>query len=127
MRHTVHGMKGQVKNMTIAEAVRRIAEIIGSGFEADKPAEMVRELDMRARVDILGEDPGAVAGDDILVLPAPYDMAYIYHAVARIFFEREEFELYNNYYERASELYSAYARWYRRNHKGKVWRVRGLW
>lgn len=116
--------------MQIGEAVRKVSDIVGTGFEAKKIEGLVRELDMRAQIDLHGIRAGeAVCGEE-LVIPEPYDRAYIYFASARVHFEREEYEIYNNNYERFEELYSAYARWYRRTNgyagKGER-RIRGLW
>lgn len=114
--------------MTKSEAVLKVQEHIGSEYGRDELMAFIIELDMRARIDILGEDTSENGfKSEQLVLPSPYDMAYVYHAVSKVNFEREEFSLYNNYHELAQELFTSYARLYNRTYGYKVKKVKGLW
>lgn len=119
--------------MRANEVASRVRSLAGEDIDAGKVYAFISELDMRAQIDILGKAPKqAVAltvGEESfeLCIPAPFDMAYVYYAAARINFEREEFELYNNNYGRALELFEAYARWYHRNHLKTASKISGLW
>lgn len=120
--------------MRINDIAAKVCDLIGNEYDVKKIYTFISELDARAQIDILGKEPLQL---DVLspenenfelVLPSPYDMAYVYYAAARINFEREEFELYNNNYDRAEELYGAYARLYNRRRKSTVInKVKGLW
>lgn len=114
--------------MTKSEAVLRTLEHIGCEYERSRLSSFITELDLRARIDILGEDTSEnISESEQLVLPSPYDMAYVYYAVSKVNFEREEFSLYNNYHELAHDLFSSYARLYNRTNGYKVNKVKGLW
>ena len=120
--------------MKVNDVVAKVCALVGSDYDVKKIYAFISELDTRAQIDIFGQDPSQInilsveSKDFQLALPTPYDMAYVYYAAARINFEREEFELYNNNYERAQELYGAYARLYnRQGARMKRNFVKGLW
>ena len=114
--------------MTKQEAVLRASALISGKCEADRLLRYINQLDMRAQIDILGIDAGKCGTDGTeLALPSPYDEAYAYYAAAQVNFEREEYKLYNNLYDRAQELYSAYARYYNRKREPVKYKVTGLW
>lgn len=116
--------------MTLHEAVAAVSSFIGQDFDAGKIRSFVLQLEMRAKKEIFSassEDASDEYKDDTkLCIPAPYDMAYVYYSAARVNFERQEFELYNNCYERAEELYSTFARAHHRGTSAAN-RIRGLW
>lgn len=114
--------------MTKSEAVLRAQELIGCEYERSRLTSFIDELDMRAKIDIFNiNTPDKTSDNQELAIPAPYDMAYVQYAVAKVNFEREEFSLYNNYYDKAMNLFSAFARLHNRNKSHSAKKVKGLW
>ena len=114
--------------MTKAEAVIRAAGILPDGVDREELRRYIEELDLKARNDIASS--GSLPKDtdnDALIIPSPYDMAYVFNAVACVWFGREEFELYNNYKKRAYGIYNEYMRIFNRTRSHIPNKIKNLW
>lgn len=117
--------------MTRSEAVIRAAGILPDGVDREDLRRYIDELDLKARNQMfsISAKSDSPSGDtaDVLIIPEPYDMAYVFYAVASVWFRREEFELYNNYSKRSREIYMEYMRLFNRSRKHTANKIRNLW
>ncbi len=117
--------------MTRSEAVIRAAGILPDGVDREELRRYIDELDLKARNQMFSNSKKSdgTGGDteDVLIIPEPYDMAYVFYAVACVWFRREEFELYNNYRELSCNIYNEYMRLFNRGRSGTANKIRNLW
>ena len=117
--------------MKIIEAINRIDSLKHNTYtERDKVA-WLSELDSMVKVEIIDthEGEGTFTGyDDLtdlqkteLLIPAPYDKAYLLWMEAQIDYYNGEYDKYNNAIDMFYEAYEGYRNYYNRTHmpKGK--------
>ena len=118
--------------MTIMEALHRIDTIKPNSYGQAEKKKWLSTLDGIIKREIIdahegGEDVvfnGYTEDTDLtttLLVPAPYDEIYLFWLEAKINYWNGEYGKYNNSIEMYNEAYSAYAKYYTREHmpKGK--------
>lgn len=113
--------------MTIQEALERLDSLKYNTYtDAEKIAWLDR-LDRTVKAQVIDTHEGAAipgfdgytagtAIDTTLLIPAPYDEAYIHYLAAQIDFVNGEFDKYNSEITMYNTLYTAYAAAYNREH-----------
>lgn len=113
--------------MTIQEALERLDSLKYNTYtDAEKIAWLDR-LDRTVKAQVIDTHEGAAipsfdgytagtAIDTTLLIPAPYDEAYIHYLAAQIDFANGEFDKYNAEITMYNTLYTAYAAAYNREH-----------
>lgn len=113
--------------MTIQEALERLDSLKYNTYtDAEKIAWLDR-LDRTVKAQVIDTHEGATipgfdgytagtAIDTTLLIPAPYDEAYIHYLAAQIDFANGEFDKYNAEITMYNTLYTAYAAAYNREH-----------
>jgi hypothetical protein len=115
--------------MTIIEAINRIDALKHNTYtQSDKVAWLSR-LDAMVKKFIIdtheGDEVTFTGYDDEtntsteLLIPAPFDEAYLRWMEAQIDYYNGEYEKYNNSIDMFNTAYSEYQNWYNRNHKPK--------
>jgi hypothetical protein len=118
--------------MTINEAISRIDDLKHNTYEHKDKLEWLSRLDSMVKRLVIdthdgGEDvsfAGYTDATDIhteLLIPAPYDEAYLRYMEAQIDYTNGEYEKYNNSIEAFNASWTAYQNYYNRTHmpKGK--------
>lgn len=113
--------------MTIQEALERLDSLKYNTYtDAEKIAWLDR-LDRTVKAQVIDTHEGAAilgfdgymadtAIETTLLIPAPYDEAYIHYLAAQIDFANGEFDKYNAEITMYNTLYTAYAAAYNREH-----------
>lgn len=113
--------------MTIQEALERLDSLKYNTYtDAEKIAWLDR-LDRTVKAQVIDTHEGAAihgfdgytagtAIDTTLLIPAPYDEAYIHYLAAQIDFANGEFDKYNAEITMYNTLYTAYTAAYNREH-----------
>lgn len=113
--------------MTIQEALERLDSLKYNTYtDAEKIAWLDR-LDRTVKAQVIDTHEGAAilrfdgytagtAIDTTLLIPAPYDEAYIHYLAAQIDFANGEFDKYNAEITMYNTLYTSYAAAYNREH-----------
>lgn len=118
--------------MTIIEAISQIDDLKHNTYEQKDKLEWLSRLDSMVKRLVIdthdgGEDvsfAGYTYDTDIhteLLIPAPYDEAYLRYMEAQIDYTNGEYEKYNNSIEAFDASWTAYQNYYNRTHmpKGK--------
>jgi hypothetical protein len=118
--------------MTIIEAINKVDELKPNSYTQLDKIRWLSNLDGTIKTEIIdthedGEDviftgyseDGDTAID--LLVPAPYDILYVYWLEAQIDYANGEYSKYSNSMTMFNEAYSAFEKYYNRNHmpKGK--------
>lgn len=116
--------------MKIIEAINRIDSLKHNTYnESDKVA-WLSEVDWEVKTNIIDTHEGADEvifngyddGTDLqteLLIPAPYDKAYLLWMEAQIHYYNGEYEKYNNATDMFYEAYESFKKHYNRTHKPK--------
>lgn len=114
--------------MKIIEAINRIDSLKHNTYtESDKVA-WLSELDSMVKVEVIDTHEGEctfTGYDDLtdpqteLLIPAPYDKAYLLWMEAQIDYYNHENESYNNAADSFNTIYEQFKNYYNRTHKPK--------
>lgn len=113
--------------MTIIEMITDVDALKPNGYEQIYKIQWLSQLDGRVKQDIIDTHEGGegvmFSGYDAetplsteLLIPHPYDEVYRYWLEAQIDYANGEYPKYNNSMSMFNEAYSAYERYYHRNH-----------
>lgn len=108
--------------MTAATAMERADALSPNSFTQPEKCRHLATLENRVRVELMGQateaDPPAPDAD--LLIPAPWDEAYLYYLAAMIAYTQGETARYNEHIALFHTLWGAYADHYRRTHLPRV-------
>ena len=116
--------------MTIMEAIHRINAVKPNGYDQAQKIKWLNTLDGIIKKEIIDTHEG---GDDVkfngytddtniiteLLVPHPYDDIYIRYLEMQIDYANGEYGKYNNSKVMYNETYSAFKKYYNRNHLPK--------
>ena len=113
--------------MKIIEAINRIDSLKHNTYTQSDKVAWLSELDWMAKRQIIDTHEGAdevtfTGYDDNtdtqteLLIPAPYDKAYLLWLEAQIAYCNEEYEKYNNAMDMFHTAYDGYRNYYNSNH-----------
>lgn len=113
--------------MTIIEAINKIDSLKPNAYTQTDKIRWLSRLDGMVKEEIIDTHEGAVDttfkgyNDDTpleteLLIPYPHDEAYPLWLEAQIDYANNEYGRYNNSISMFNATYSAFARWYNRNH-----------
>ena len=113
--------------MTIIEAINRVDTIKPNSYGQPEKIRWLSELDGIIKNEIFDTHEGGknisysgytedTALDTLLLVPAPYDDIYIHYMEMRIDYANNEYGKYNNSMVMYNTAYSAFERYYNRNH-----------
>ena len=113
--------------MTIIEAINRVDTIKPNSYGQTEKIRWLSELDGIIKNEIFDTHEGGenisfsgytedTALDTVLLVPAPYDDIYIHYMEMRIDYANNEYGKYNNSMVMYNTAYSAFERYYNRNH-----------
>ena len=113
--------------MTIIEAINRVDTIKPNSYGQPEKIRWLSELDGKIKNEIFDTHEGGenisysgytddTALDTGLIVPAPYDDIYIHYLEMRIDYANNEYGKYNNSMVMYNTAYSAFERYYNRNH-----------
>lgn len=116
--------------MTIIEAINRLDKIKPNGYGQEDKIEWLSELDGMVKQTVTdthegGEDisftgyDAATPLDTVLLIPSPYDSAYLDWLSAKIDFADGEYARYNNSMTRFNDTFLAFSRFYNRKYMPK--------
>lgn len=115
--------------MTIIEAINRIDALKHNTYTQSEKVNWLSRLDAMVKKFIIdtheGDEVTFTGYDDStntsteLLIPAPFDEAYLRWMEAQIDYYNGEYEKYNNSIEMFNTAYTEYQNWYNRNHKPK--------
>ena len=117
--------------MKLIEAINQIDAVKPNGYSQADKIRWLSTLDGIIKSEVIDTHEGAYFEfngytDDTpltteLLIPAPYDEAYIFYLESKIDYWNGEIAKYNNSIAMYNEAYSAYERYYNRTHmpKGK--------
>lgn len=113
--------------MKITEAIARIDKIKTNPYERSEKLFWLSELDSMVKEQILDTHAGSPAvalpytddtpADQALLIPAPYDQAYLWWLGAQMDYHNGEFTRYNNAIALFQNAYQAFADSYHRRHR----------
>ena len=121
--------------MTIIEAINRLDKIKPNGYDQSDKVTWLSELDGMVKQTVTdthegGEDisftgyDATTPLDTVLLIPSPYDSAYLDWLSAKIGFADGEIVRYNNYITRFNDVYGEFVREYHRTHMPKGKKIR---
>lgn len=113
--------------MTIIEAINRIDMLKPNRYSQPEKVKLLSQLDGIVKKQIIDTHEGAESiifngyTDDtpvttVLLVPAPYDEVYLRWLETWIDFYNGEYGRYNNSAQAYNDAFSAYERYYNRNH-----------
>ena len=113
--------------MTIIEAITRVDTVKPNTYTLNEKIKWLSELDGMIKTEIIdthegGEDitfsgyTDATDTDTKLLVPAPYDEVYIRYLEMHIDYANNEYGKYNNSMVMYSSAYSAFEKYYNREH-----------
>lgn len=115
--------------MTIIEAINQIDSLKPNTYSQSDKVRWLSALDGKVKTDIIDTHEGAVdtafngyneeSLDTELLIPYPYDEVYPMWLEAQIDYANNEYGKYNNSIAMFNTTYSAFERWYNRNHMPK--------
>lgn len=116
--------------MTIIEAINRLDKIKPNGYGQEDKIEWLSELDGMVKQTVTdthegGEDisftgyDATTPLDTVLLIPSPYDSAYLDWLSAKIDFADGEYARYNNSMTRFNDTFLAFSRFYNRKYMPK--------
>ena len=117
--------------MKIIEAINRIDSLKHNTYTEPEKVEWLSEVDLEVKKNIIdtheGDEVSFTGYDDgtdlqtELLIPAPYDKAYLLWMEAQIHYYNGEYDKYNNAMDMFYEAYNSFKNYYNRTHmpKGK--------
>ena len=116
--------------MTIIEAINRLDKIKPNGYDQSDKVTWLSELDGMVKQTVTdthegGEDisftgyDATTPLDTVLLIPSPYDSAYLDWLSAKIDFADGEYARYNNSMTRFNDTFLAFSRFYNRTYMPK--------
>lgn len=113
--------------MTIQNALERLDSLKYNTYTDREKITWLDRLDRTVKAQVIDTHEGGAmipfagytadtAMDTALLIPAPYDEAYIHYLAAQIDFANGEFDKYNAEITMYNTLYTAYAAAYNREH-----------
>lgn len=116
--------------MTIIEAINRLDKIKPNGYGQEDKIEWLSEIDGMVKQTVTdthegGEDisftgyDATTPLDTVLLIPSPYDSAYLDWLSAKIDFADGEYARYNNSMTRFNDTFLAFSRFYNRKNMPK--------
>lgn len=116
--------------MTIIEAINRLDKIKPNGYDQSDKVTWLSELDGMVKQTVTdthegGEDisftgyDATTPLDTVLLIPSPYDSAYLDWLSAKIDFADGEYARYNNSMTRFNDTFLAFSRFYNRKNMPK--------
>lgn len=116
--------------MTIIEAINRLDKIKPNGYGQEDKIEWLSEIDGMVKQTVTdthegGEDisftgyDATTPLDTVLLIPSPYDSAYLDWLSAKIDFADGEYARYNNSMTRFNDTFLAFSRFYNRKYMPK--------
>lgn len=116
--------------MTIIEAINRLDKIKPNGYGQEDKIEWLSEIDGIVKQTVTdthegGEDisftgyDATTPLDTVLLIPSPYDSAYLDWLSAKIDFADGEYARYNNSMTRFNDTFLAFSRFYNRKYMPK--------
>lgn len=116
--------------MTIIEAINRLDKIKPNGYDQSDKVTWLSELDGMVKQTVTdthegGEDisftgyDATTPLDTVLLIPSPYDSAYLDWLSAKIDFADGEYARYNNSMTRFNDTFLAFSRFYNRKYMPK--------
>ena len=116
--------------MTIIEAINNIDALKPNAYTQTDKIRWLSRLDGKVKADIIDTHEGAentafngyneddenFSIETELLIPAPYDDVYPLWLEAQIDYANNEYGRYNNSIAMFNATYSAFERWYNRNH-----------
>lgn len=116
--------------MTIIEAINRLDKIKPNGYDQSDKVTWLSELDGMVKQTVTdtheGDENISFTGydattplDTVLLIPSPYDSAYLDWLAAKIDFADGEYARYNNSMTRFNDTFLAFSRFYNRKYMPK--------
>lgn len=113
--------------MKIIEAIRRLDALQFNTYTQAEKIEWLSRLDTMVKKQIIDTHSGGEAvsfdgytentpEDTVLLIPAPYDEAYLRWMEAQINYHNAEYEKYNNAIMLFNTVFDNYAAYYNQNH-----------
>lgn len=113
--------------MTIIEAINQVDSLKPNTYSPSDKVRWLSRLDGKVKTEVIdthevAEDAAFSGYDDRtstdteLLIPYPYDEAYPLWLEAQIDYANNEYGRYNNSIAMFNTTYSAFERWYNRNH-----------
>ena len=113
--------------MTINEAIARVDDLRDNTVRTDIKISCLQMVDQQVYEEIIKTREGADAvtfpdysdnnGEQVLLVPPPYDMLYVYRLEAEICYKNQEIDRQANALTRYNELMDAFAKQYAREHR----------
>lgn len=107
--------------MTIIEAITRADEIARNAYSQKIKVQWVSEVEALCHREMVFTRAGSTDDwkpfpEDVdlntkLVMPEPYDSAYVYYLESKIHYANEEFDLYNAAAAKFGEMYGGWKSW----------------
>ena len=121
--------------MTLIEAINRADNLTVNGYSQSEKIAWLSELDGRIKESVIDKHEGGEAvewvgyNDDTpldteLLIPKPYDSAYIDWIISKIEYANGEIVRYNNYITRFNDVYGQFVGEYHRTHMPKGKKIR---
>lgn len=111
--------------MRLLEAIRRVDDLVNNAYLKGEKVKWISELDGMAHRTVLTPHgvtepfPGyteETPDDTYLMIPAPYDDAYVLWLESKIHYYNGEYTRYNNAAAAFGSVFQAYANEYNRTH-----------
>ena len=123
--------------MTIIEAINEVDALLpGNGVPETDKRRWLSRFDGRIKHDVIDSCEGGndvvfeaytdeTPGDTELIIPHPYDDAYVFLLEAMVHYVNGEMDRYNNAMTQHMNQFEAYKAWYNRTHmpKGTRWKL----
>lgn len=116
--------------MKLCEAISKIDSLMHNTYTSGEKTEWLSALDGDVKRLVIDTHEGDgvtfvgytenTDGETVLLIPAPFDQAYLFWLEAHIHYYNGEYSKYNNALERYNERYQAFASEYTRTHLPKV-------
>ena len=114
--------------MTIIDAITRVDTLKPNGYSQSEKVRWLSTLDWTVKREVIDTHEGgegvAFAGyndetllNTELLIPAPYDEAYIHYLEMQIDYANGEYGKYNNSLSMFEEAFSAFKKYYNQEHK----------
>lgn len=113
--------------MTINEAIARVDDLRDNTMAPNIKIAWLQMVDQQVYHEIIKGRVGADAvtlpdysdenGEQVLLVPPPYDMLYVYRLEAEICYKNQEIDRQANALTRYNELMDAFAKQYAREHR----------
>lgn len=113
--------------MTINEAIARVDDLRDNTMATNIKIAWLQMVDQQVYEEIIKGREGADAvtlpdytdndGEQVLLVPPPYDMLYVYRLEAEICYKNQEIDRQANALTRYNEMMDAFAKKYAREHR----------